>query len=1144
MRLLDWNNQDLTDFPWKMEDIETKADTFIEWCFEQKLYGIQNGADILNAWKNRKREYESYIATTVFDFQHYSRHDASHSINILNTIELVLGRKRVKELSVSDLWLLLECAYFHDTGMALSNEEIRELWTGNKEFKVFLYKAMEANDYDKKQAALYYKQMNELLTGRKLSGAKIEFPLDWPIEMEKHITVLTGEFIRKNHPKKARENMEHKIWENDSNKEKDIIGKRLNILVGKISELHGEDYANIKTKLKYKELGFATDYLHPQFAAVMLRLGDLLDMDNDRFNVRAIEHFGKLPALSEIHYKKHKALTDFCIDERQIMAESFSESEEVCRVTGEWFQWLDSEVNNLICDWNTFAPEKIKGCILNRCQLKIYCNNKPFEMKLQKNFEVDKQRLINLMIGSNIYDSGLDCFREYIQNAFDACKMMLRHEMKNGRAKWDDLQKLTPFDVNNNMYEELAVEIHVTVEGQRVCFRIRDYGVGMEEECVNNLSVIGRSWKNRSLYQEAAVEMPAWMKPTGGFGIGLQSAFMLTDQVKILTRSVQEIKSHVLVLDSPARKGTVTRSEEESVPVGTEITFEVPLDKMTGLIKEVTELKLDRHTELNLMFENDCDDSFRKENITDYIIRFLKYYIARTFPDTLFPIQLYEGDRKVYTHRSLYADEKREGFGLCKFKSIKKDSDEYRYHVEENLTVRIWDVKDNTFVCIKCWPGQIPGVRTMSPTLLNAFCYKGARVEKLREEDRNYIFYNFLSVCIDFMGLNMSQVMALERNSFAQDFDILTYYRRYIKIYLEIVYEEHIKAKVSLDKVQENLNLFLYVLAAIQLLEKNKVIAVMEHCNSELKSPENIIVKVIKDKTMEKSRMETSAVLRELRNIFERKVTGEAENKEVIFLAIRKEDYEKIMSATGQKAEKEKMTQVSLLNLLEEKDNDSLLPEEMEVPRKIARYMEKGIRIYMNNDITNALIWLGYKFDMSFFRLNEDDECIYAMIVGFNGDWEYCDQEEIDKDTFLKKAFQWNRVRYIGKNVNCPEYDNLRVDMLPMQNVSKWFGKRKERYLISPISNTVYLEILKAADIQLGELKENSPIIMKHFISQESFVDIVTGVEEYDFLISWVKEHQIEDEKLDTEEISSLYQTMIRDIYDRNLQEEPMESEA
>lgn len=263
-----------------------------------------------------------------------------------------MGRKRVKELSASDLWLLLECAYFHDTGMALSNEEIRELWTGNNEFKSFLYTAMENNDFVKKQAALYYKQMNDLLAGRKLSGPKIEFPLDWPVEMEKNITLLTGEFIRKNHPQKARENMERRTGENESRKINNVIGKRLNILVGKVSELHGGEYADIRKKLKYKELGFGTDYLHPQFAAVMLRLGDLLDIDNNRFNVRAIEHFGKLPVLSETHYKKHKALTNFCIEEQQIMAESFSDTEEVCRVTGEWFQWLDSEVNNIICGRN------------------------------------------------------------------------------------------------------------------------------------------------------------------------------------------------------------------------------------------------------------------------------------------------------------------------------------------------------------------------------------------------------------------------------------------------------------------------------------------------------------------------------------------------------------------------------------------------------------------------------------------------------------------------------------------------------------------------------------------------------------------------------------------------------------------------
>lgn len=70
-------------------------------------------------------------------------------------------------------------------------------------------------------------------------------------------------------------------------------------------------------------------------------------------------------------------------------------------------------------------------------------------------------------------------------------------------------------------------------------------------------------------------------------------------------------------------------------------------------------------------------------------------------------------------------------------KKIKRGDEEYRYHISENMSVRIWDVKDNSFVCIKSWPSQIPGAGTMATTLLNTFCYKGTRVEKLREEDRN-----------------------------------------------------------------------------------------------------------------------------------------------------------------------------------------------------------------------------------------------------------------------------------------------------------------------------------------------------------------------------------------------------------------------
>ena len=44
-------------------------------------------------------------------FPHYSRHDQSHSDQILINIERLLGKERIKLLGATDTWLLLEAAY-------------------------------------------------------------------------------------------------------------------------------------------------------------------------------------------------------------------------------------------------------------------------------------------------------------------------------------------------------------------------------------------------------------------------------------------------------------------------------------------------------------------------------------------------------------------------------------------------------------------------------------------------------------------------------------------------------------------------------------------------------------------------------------------------------------------------------------------------------------------------------------------------------------------------------------------------------------------------------------------------------------------------------------------------------------------------
>src|SRR5262245_12228520 len=56
-------------------------------------------------------------------FPHYSRHDASHSRQILINIERLLG-ETLNSLTATDTWLLLEAAYWHDIGMIVTADDI------------------------------------------------------------------------------------------------------------------------------------------------------------------------------------------------------------------------------------------------------------------------------------------------------------------------------------------------------------------------------------------------------------------------------------------------------------------------------------------------------------------------------------------------------------------------------------------------------------------------------------------------------------------------------------------------------------------------------------------------------------------------------------------------------------------------------------------------------------------------------------------------------------------------------------------------------------------------------------------------------------------------------------------------------------
>src|SRR5690554_3543776 len=103
----------------------------LEKLLYEKTEGTQS--EILYAqWNYDKKVIPVALNAVSTLFPHYSLHDESHSITILNNIVRIIGKEKLDKLSAIDIWLILEASYSHDIGMVVSSEKLIEALESNK----------------------------------------------------------------------------------------------------------------------------------------------------------------------------------------------------------------------------------------------------------------------------------------------------------------------------------------------------------------------------------------------------------------------------------------------------------------------------------------------------------------------------------------------------------------------------------------------------------------------------------------------------------------------------------------------------------------------------------------------------------------------------------------------------------------------------------------------------------------------------------------------------------------------------------------------------------------------------------------------------------------------------------------------------
>ncbi|MCM1217838.1 MAG: HSP90 family protein [Lachnospiraceae bacterium] len=154
-------------------------------------------------------------------------------------------------------------------------------------------------------------------------------------------------------------------------------------------------------------------------------------------------------------------------------------------------------------------------------------------------FKVDLKGIIRLL-SDNLYSSDQVFLRELLQNAADAVTA-------RKRAEGDFTQG------------RITVTYRKDLEGARLTFT--DNGIGLDEEEIHSfLSVIGQSSKRAETVRSSYI---------GQFGIGLLSCFLVTNEIKVITRSAKEEKGHQWVGKSDGSYAVTTLRKETEV--GTQV---------------------------------------------------------------------------------------------------------------------------------------------------------------------------------------------------------------------------------------------------------------------------------------------------------------------------------------------------------------------------------------------------------------------------------------------------------------------------------------------------------------------------------------------------------------------------------------------
>lgn len=514
----------------------------------------------LAQWKLAKKRAPMILDVISHVFPHYSLHNASHSEAILNNISIILGKEVIEKLSVVDLWLLLNAAYYHDCGMVVDSEDKKDLFADGSAFVKFVKDKQDdptspMHEYAKvleiKEDKLYY--ANNALTGQSYEAVRF----------------LIADFIRKAHAERSTAKIEEEFIGNFPS---GMIPKRIVSQLSQICAAHTQMREKVMELPFEQTSGCGTEPCHPRFVAFLLRLGDLLDVDNNRLSDVLLNSLGSIPVDSKDYNEINRSITLLNITKKTIEISADCHNYKIAELTNDWFKWLNDEVVFVSQHWYDIVPGSEYGSLPTIGNLEVnLIGYDTIDGKNRPEFKIDTGKALEMIQGASLYSNPAKCMRELLQNAVDATYLRAFKEHPDNRGYKKFFEGLKNYPVFISM-EEKRID-----ENRSECsIKIEDQGLGMSKEDLKYLFNTGSSYMNKSK-REIIEQMEDYMRPSGIFGIGFQSVFLIADEVTIRTRKLNCEDTFIVEMKNPigAGKGAILMKtlKNDNGHIGTIIEF-------------------------------------------------------------------------------------------------------------------------------------------------------------------------------------------------------------------------------------------------------------------------------------------------------------------------------------------------------------------------------------------------------------------------------------------------------------------------------------------------------------------------------------------------------------------------------------------